>query len=75
MKTKKIEVIIEFLIFGIVVGVIEDLIAVSLIGGERITFKIIGLVILLSIPFAILGEIFADRVDFTKVINKWRPKG
>lgn len=74
MKTKKIELIIEFLIFGIIVGVIEDLIAVSFIGGERITWEIIGLVVLLAIPFAIIGEIFADNVNFAPFIDRFRVK-
>lgn len=67
MKTKngkKLEVFLEFLIFGIVVGVAEDLIAVKIVTGEPITWKIVGVVILVAIPFAFIGEVLVDRSSF-----------
>lgn len=70
MNPKKIELVFEFLIFGIVIGIVEDLLAVKLTTGEPITFKMIGVIILIAIPFAILGEIFADKVDFVKIYRK-----
>ncbi|MEX2515126.1 MAG: low molecular weight phosphatase family protein [Candidatus Paceibacterota bacterium] len=72
-KAKKIEVVLEFLIFGIVIGVVEDVIAVKVVTGEPITWGVIGIVVLIAIPFAIIGEIFADNVNFTKHIRRWLP--
>lgn len=69
-KAKKIEVMLEFLIFGIVVGVIEDVVAVTVTTGEPITWKMVGIIVLIAIPFAVLGEIFADNVDFAKYIKR-----
>lgn len=60
----------EFLLFGIVIGVTEDLIAVYLTTGETITWSMVGIVVLLAIPFAILGELIADHVDFIKLYDK-----
>lgn len=70
-KYKRIEVIFEFLVFGIVIGIIEDVLAVKLTTGEPITWEIIGIIILIAIPFAILGEIVADHVDFVDLAQKF----
>jgi len=67
---KKWEVIFEFLIFGILIGITEDLIAIKFATGEEITFKIIGIVILIAIPFAVLGEVIFDRIDFAKILKR-----
>lgn len=67
---KRLEVIFEFLVFGIVIGVIEDLIAVTVVSGEAITWKIVGIIVVIAIPFAILGEIVADNIDFIKLWKK-----
>jgi hypothetical protein len=64
LKTKynRIEVFIEFLFFGIIFGLVEDLLAVKLATGTPIGFKIVGIVILVSIPFAIIGELIIDKM-------------
>ena len=54
---------LEFLIFGVIMGVVEDLIAVTLITGEPITLQIIGIVTLVAIPFSIIGELIVDYQD------------
>ena len=60
---RHIEMFLEFLIFGVIMGIVEDLIAVTLITGEPITTEIIGLVTLVAIPFAIIGELIVDYQD------------
>jgi hypothetical protein len=67
---KRVEVFGEFLIFGILFGTIEDLIAVRVVADTPITLKIVGLIIVLAIPFAIVGELVADRIDFVKLVQK-----
>jgi len=67
---KKREVIFEFLIFGILIGITEDLIAIKFATGEPIIFKIIGIVILIAIPFAVLGEVIFDRIDFASMLKR-----
>lgn len=73
-KHKKIEVIIEFLIFGIVLGIVEDALAVKLITGEAITWSTIGIIVLITIPFAIIGELVVDNINhlhfWKKVLTK-----
>jgi len=69
-KWERIEVFFEFLIFGIVVGIVEDLIAVKVATDAPITPHVVGVVILVAIPFAFLGEVLVDRIDFIAVFKK-----
>lgn len=62
--TSKLEVFFEFLVFGIIMGVVEDLIAVKFATGEPITMKMIFIIVLVAIPFAAIGELLVDRVQF-----------
>lgn len=61
----KLEVFLEFLIFGVLMGIAEDLIAVTLSTGEPITWKIVGVITLVAIPFAAFGELIVDRIELT----------
>jgi hypothetical protein len=70
MRLKKLEVMLEFLIFGIVLGVVEDAIAVKLISGEPITWSVVGIIVLITIPFAVLGELVVDNVSIVRGIKK-----
>lgn len=70
MKRRHLELFLEFLIFGIVMGVIEDLIAVTMSTGAPITPMILGIVILVAIPFAIIGELIVDRKHLIPINEK-----
>ena len=63
---KRLEVFLEFLIFGIVMGVVEDLIAIKFATEGTITWKVVGIVTLVAIPFSIIGELIVDRKDWLK---------
>ena len=69
-KYKKLEVFFEFLIFGVVLGIIEDLTVFYLSLGDPITFTVVSLTTLIVIPFAFVGEVLIDRINFVKVLNK-----
>lgn len=66
---KHLEIFLEFMIFGMVMGVIEDLIAISILTGEVFTLNTIWIVTMVTLPFAILGEIFIDRKDWFSFIK------
>ena len=66
-KHKRLEVFLEFLIFGVVMGLAEDLIAVKLATNATITWKVFWIVLAVTIPFAIIGELIVDR-------KQWLPK-
>jgi len=70
-KWKRLEVFLEFLIFGIIVGVTEDLIAVEVVADVPITWHVIGIIVLIAIPFALLGEVLVDRIDFIEIFRKY----
>lgn len=63
MNWRRLEIFIEFLVFGVVMGIIEDLIAVTLSTGEPLTWKILGIIALVAIPFAAIGELIVDRME------------
>ena len=75
MNWQRLEVFLEFLIFGIVIGVLEDIIAVKIVTGEPITFRVFGIIVLIAIPFAILGEIVVDRINFVEILKKFFGRG
>ena len=62
-SVRNMELFLEFLIFGIGMGVIEDLIAITLITGEQFSWQILGIITLITIPFAIIGELIVDYKD------------
>jgi hypothetical protein len=74
-KWQRLEVFFEFLFFGIVVGVIEDLIAVEVVADVPITWNIVGIIVLIAIPFAVLGEVLVDRIDFIEIFKKIFKRG
>ena len=54
----------EFLVIGLVMGVTEDLLAVWLSTGEPITWSVLGIVIVVALPFAFLSEYIVDHPKF-----------
>ena len=70
-KWKRLEVFFEFLIFGIIVGVTEDLIAVEVVADVPITWHVVGIIVLIAFPFALLGEVLVDRIDFIEIFRKY----
>jgi len=70
MNLKRLEVFLEFLIFGIIIGITEDLIAIKVVTNELITWEVVGIVFLIAFPFAVIGEIFVDRIDFVELFRK-----
>jgi hypothetical protein len=67
---EKTRSIFELLLFGIIIGITEDLLAIKIATGEPITWRIVGIVILIAIPFAFLGEVIFDRIDFAKIFRR-----
>ena len=67
---KRLEVFLEFLLFGVVMGIGEDLLAVYLSTGETITWHIVGIVIIVAIPFAAIGELIVDRHEWMNVFHR-----
>lgn len=64
----------EFLVIGLVMGVTEDLLAVWLSTGEPITWSVLGIVIVVALPFAFLSEYVVDHPKFWRNVIGLRLK-
>ena len=69
-KWDKAEVIFELLVFGIVIGIAEDLLAIKLATDQIINWRVVWIVIAVAIPFAIIGEVVFDRIDFASIFKR-----
>jgi len=56
--------LLQFFISGIFLGLIEDIIVISLITKEPITWSIIFIILTVAIPFAFFSEFIADHPKF-----------
>lgn len=63
MNKKRLEVFFEFLIFGILMGALEDVIAIRLSTDAEITIEVLLIVALVTILFAAIGELIVDKKE------------
>ena len=75
-KYRKIEIFLEFLVFGIILGITEDLTAFYFAIGDPITLNIVLIAAFIAIPFAFVNEFILDRINFLNTIESkqviWR---
>lgn len=64
MDKRRIERFSEFLIVGVVMGVTEDMLAVMLATDAEFTWEILGIVLLVSVPFAAFSELVIDNDEY-----------
>ena len=62
-KVKKLRVL-EFLLIVVLIGTLEDVIAVYFATGESIDWGVIWVVFLVALPFAFISEIVVDHPRF-----------
>ncbi len=62
---------LEFFIVGLVLGVIEDLIVISLATDKTIDFNVFAIAFLVALPFAIFSELIVDHDKFKTLIKRW----
>lgn len=62
--------ITEFVIMGIILGMIEDLLAITFATDSAITFKTVSIVFLSALPFAIISELIVDSEKFNNFMKK-----
>lgn len=53
----------EFLVFGVIMGITEDIIAVKVATGASITMHTVVVITIVAIPFAIIGELLVDSMN------------
>ena len=69
MKKMRLGRMVEFFIIGVVMGIVEDIIAVTISTGASITWKVFLVVTLVAIPFAIISELVVDHFKLFNHIN------
>lgn len=70
MKRKNIIRLVEFFVVGLIFGIVEDLIAITLSTGAKITGKTILIAFLVALPFAVFSELIVDHPNFKKKVLK-----
>lgn len=74
MKLKKGTIrFIEFALIGVIMGTVEDSIAVYFVTGEKVTFETLWIIFLVALPFAFISEYVVDHPKFwekLKILKK-----
>lgn len=72
-RLKKLR-ILEFIIIGVGMGVVEDLIAISFATEAQIDIRVILVALAVALPFAYLSEVVVDHPRFWEVVLPQRKK-
>ncbi|MFB6159743.1 MAG: hypothetical protein ABEJ61_01030 [Haloferacaceae archaeon] len=64
MDERRLARFVEFLVIGIGMGVVEDVVAIAVTTDAAITPATIGVVVLVAFPFAFLSELVVDHPAF-----------
>ncbi|MDZ7748668.1 MAG: hypothetical protein U5K43_07365 [Halofilum sp. (in: g-proteobacteria)] len=59
---------LEFLFIGIVMGLVEDLLAVALATDAAINARVVFIVLAVAVPFAAVSELVVDHPRFWEVL-------
>lgn len=70
MDRKRLEVFLEFIIFGIILNLVESLLVIALATEHSINLKTVGITTLIVIPFAAVGELIIDKTDWIPIKKK-----
>lgn len=74
-KRRRLERFTEFLLVGVVLGVVEDMIAVMLVTGESFSPEMLGVVVMVTVPFAAFSELVVDSDEYLiieKMVEKMK---
>lgn len=63
---RKTELFLEFFIFGFLVGIVEDLLAIFISTGQPVTLRVVLIAAVVALPFAVFSELIVDRFKFDK---------
>ncbi len=63
MKQKYLKRFAEFLVIGILFNIADNILSLRVVGNTAITLRVVGLVFLLALPFAVISELIVDGAD------------
>ena len=69
-KKRVISRLIEFFFIGLVMGVVEDILAIHFATDAQITFQTFKVAFFVALPFAIISEFIVDLKLFRKIFRK-----
>ncbi|MBY6293953.1 hypothetical protein GLU60_01035 [Nanohaloarchaea archaeon H01] len=72
-RKDKLERFTEFLVFGLILGITEDILAINLVTGESFNLRILWIVIAVTVPFAAFSELVVDSEEYKvteKIVNR-----
>lgn len=74
-KRQRLIRFLEFLVIGVAMGLVEDLLAILLATDAEITPHVIIIVLIVAIPFAALSELVVDHPRFWEKLmpRHWFP--
>jgi len=73
-KKRVISRLIEFFFIGLVMGVVEDLLAIHFATDAQITLQTFKVAFLVALPFAVISELLVDLKLFQKVLRRYFKK-
>lgn len=62
---------LEFFLVGLALGVVEDLIAISLATEKVIDFRVFLIALFVALPFAVFSELIVDHDKFKVLMRRW----
>lgn len=62
---------LEFFLVGLTLGVVEDLIAISLATEKQIDFRVFWIALFVAFPFAVFSELIVDHDKFRGLMRRW----
>lgn len=62
--------LLEFFLIGVVLGLVEDVIAIALATETKIDLKVILIALFVAFPFAVLSELVVDLKKFPRIIKR-----
>ena len=74
MKFFNFHRLLEFFLVGLLLGVIEDLIAITLATDAVIDFKVFLIAFFVAFPFAVVSELIVDHENFPRLLKKFFKK-
>lgn len=61
---------LEFFIVGLCLGVLEDMIAISLATDKTIDLRVFLIAFFVAFPFAVISELIVDHDKFKRLMSK-----
>lgn len=69
-KVRRVMRFFEFFVIGILMGLLEDILAIFFATKQPITLRVILIAAIVAIPFAIFTELVVDKPSFRKKIER-----